>query len=160
SSTELDGVRIVSPEQNKRVVPLDLLPANLLDHVTVQKTYTADRPGEFGGGDVQVQTRDFPGARTWSVSESQGIVEGLTFHDRQPYAGSRSDLFGYGADARALPSTIGAIAGDRTLTWSERDPSLGFKKSTLSYLGRSFSDVWSAKSKRAAPNGSYAATYG
>ena len=49
--------------QNRRVVPLDLLPANLLDNIVVQKTYTADRPGEFGGGDVQVRTRDFPGAR-------------------------------------------------------------------------------------------------
>ena len=50
SSTEIDGVRIASPEQNKRVVPLDLVPANLLENVVVQKTYTSDRDGEFGGG--------------------------------------------------------------------------------------------------------------
>ena len=160
SSTELDGVRIVSPEQNKRVVPMDLLPANLLDHVTVQKTYTADRPGEFGGGDVQVRTRDFPGARTWSLSVSQGAVEGLTFHDRRTYAGGGSDLLGYGVGTRSIPSVIGAVAGDRTLTWSERNPSLGFKKSTLAYLGRAFSDVWSATSTHAVPNGSYQLTYG
>jgi len=60
SSTEIDGVRIASPEQNKRVVPLDLVPANLLENVVVQKTYTSDRQGEFGGGDVQVHTKDFP----------------------------------------------------------------------------------------------------
>jgi len=72
SSTEVDGVRIASPEQNKRVVPLDLLPASLLEDIVVQKTYTADRPGEFGGGDVQVHTKDFPGRRTWQFSTSQG----------------------------------------------------------------------------------------
>ena len=72
SSTEVDGVRIASPEQNKRVVPLDLLPANLLENMVMQKTYTADRPGEFGGGDVQVHTKDFPGDRTWQFSVSQG----------------------------------------------------------------------------------------
>src|SRR5204862_631040 len=71
SSTEVDGVRIASPEQNKRVVPLDLLPAGLLENIVVQKTYTADRPGEFGGGDVQVHTKDFPGARMWSFLVSQ-----------------------------------------------------------------------------------------
>src|SRR5204863_657006 len=35
SSTEVDGVRIASPEQNKRVVPLDLLPAGLLENIGV-----------------------------------------------------------------------------------------------------------------------------
>ena len=80
SSTEVDGVRLASPDQNRRVVPLDLIPARLLESIVVQKTYTADRPGEFGGGDVQVRTRDFPGKRTWSLSISQDVVEGLTFN--------------------------------------------------------------------------------
>src|SRR5262249_42818448 len=79
SSTEVDGVRIASPDQNRRVVPLDLIPAKLLESIVVQKTYTADRPGEFGGGDVQVRTRDFPGKRTWAFSLSQDFVEGVTF---------------------------------------------------------------------------------
>ena len=56
SSTDVDGVRIASPEENKRVVPLDLFPSNLIENVVVQKTYTADRSGEFGGGDVQIHT--------------------------------------------------------------------------------------------------------
>ena len=51
-------MRIASPEQNKRVVPLDLVPANLLDNIVVQKTYSADRPGEFGGGDVSVSPQE------------------------------------------------------------------------------------------------------
>jgi len=160
SSTELDGVRIVSPEPNKRVVPLDLLPANLLDNVVVQKTYTADRPGEFGGGDVQVKTRDFPGARTWSFSVRMSVVDGLTFHDRQTYAGSSADAFGYGSASRAIPDEVAAIAGDKALIWSPGKPEFGFEKSTLAYLGRSFADVWSARAARTAPNGSYAASYG
>ncbi len=160
SSTELDGVRIVSPEPNKRVVPLDLLPANLLDHVVVQKTYTADRPGEFGGGDVQVRTRDFPGARTWSFSVRMSVVDGLTFHDRQTYAGSPADMFGYGAASRAMPDEIAAVAGDRALIWSPAKPQFGFEKSTLAYLGRSFNNVWSSNAAHTAPNSFYAATYG
>ena len=86
SSTEIDGVRIATPEQNKRVVPLDLLPANLLENIVVQKTYTADRPGEFGGGDVQVRTRDFPGQRTWSASFAQGWNAGVTGRDHLTYS--------------------------------------------------------------------------
>jgi outer membrane receptor protein involved in Fe transport len=160
SSTELDGVRIVSPEPNKRVVPLDLLPANLLDNIVVQKTYTADRPGEFGGGDVQVRTRDFPGARTLSFTYRLSVVGGLTFHDRQTYAGSPADRFGFGADSRAIPGQVSDVAGDRTLIWSPGKPEFGFEKSTLAYLGRSFSNAWSAHPTNAAPNSFYAASYG
>jgi len=159
SSTEVDGVRIASPEQNKRVVPLDLLPANLLENIVVQKTYTADRPGEFGGGDVQVKTKDFPGGRTWSFSVSQGQLEGTTFGDRRTYRSGNSDLFGFGSDSRGIPDEIRQAAGGRPLFLSN-DPTRGFNKATLAQLGKSFSNVWSTNNERTIPNGSYSVTYG
>jgi outer membrane receptor protein involved in Fe transport len=154
SSTEVDGVRIASPEQNKRVVPLDLVPANLLENIVVQKTYTADRPGEFGGGDVQVHTKDFPGNRTYSLSVSQGQVDNVTFHDRRTYPGSSADPFGFGADSRRIPNAVYDLAGDRKL-----DPAL-IPKATLVAIGKSFRDVWSPTSARTVPNSGYSATYG
>lgn len=151
SSTEVDGVRIASPEQNKRVVPLDLLPSNLLDHITVQKTYTSDRPAEFGGGDVQVRTKDFPGQRTWSFSASQGWAEGVTFGDRRTYASTGADLFGFGAGSRGIP---GAVDG-RTL------PLLTpATRGELANLAKSFSRNWNSVNEKVVPNGSYSATYG
>ena len=95
SSTEVDGVRIASPEQNRRVVPMDLLPANLLENIVVQKTYTADRPGEFGGGDVQVRTKDFPGGRTWQLAIASGYNENITSEDRSTYPGGSGDQLGF-----------------------------------------------------------------
>jgi outer membrane receptor protein involved in Fe transport len=159
SSTEVDGVRIASPEQNKRVVPLDLLPANLLENIVVQKTYTADRPGEFGGGDVQVHTKDFPGNRTWSYSITQGWAEGVTFRQRRTYASTRADIFGFGADGRRIPDAVRDVAGNRPLVESN-DPSRGFPRATLAALARSFSDIWSPSSVRAIPNAAYSASYG
>src|SRR2546426_7762725 len=159
SSTEVDGVRIASPEQNKRVVPLDLVPANLLDNIVVQKTYTADRPGEFGGGDVQVRTKDFPGKRIWSFSISQGWAEGVTFHHLRTYQGPGADILGFGADGRKIPDEVFAVAGDRKLTLSN-DPARGFKKSQLAEVGKSFTNVWSPTSVRAIPNAGYTTTYG
>ncbi len=150
SSTEVDGVRVASPEQNKRVVALDLLPANLLENIVVQKTYTADRPGEFGGGDVQVRTKDFPGARMWSFSIAQGDADGTTFRGRQTYASTRADLFGFGADARKIPDPITMLAPDRKL-----DP-----RKTPASIGKSFSNVWSPTSSRTIPNAGYSASFG
>ncbi len=158
SSTEVDGVRIASPEQNKRVVPLDLLPANLIENIVVQKTYTADRPGEFGGGDVQLHTRDFPGGRTWLVSMSQGDKSNATFKDRATYAGGSGDVWGFGAGDRGLPGAIHDFPTDHPIVAGS--PPYGYSKSALASLGKSFRDVWSPTSTHTIPDGTYSATFG
>jgi outer membrane receptor protein involved in Fe transport len=147
SSTEIDGVRITSPEQNKRVVPMDMLPASLLDNIVVQKTYTADRPGEFGGGDVQVHTKDFPGARTFFASVELGIREGTTFDDRMTYDGGAK----FGVGSRELP-----VAVDGAQLPAPTNANLP----RLAALGRDFTGVWSPRAERTVPNGQYALTYG
>src|SRR5262245_4922918 len=159
SSTEVDGVRIASPEQNKRVVPLDLLPVNLLDNITVQKTYTANLPGEFGGGDVQVRTKDFPGNRTWSFSLQPGWTEGVTLQQRATYTSSRADIFGYGASSREIPDEVYKVAGGRPLVESS-DPARGFTRGQLADVAKSFENVWSPSTVKAIPNATWAATYG
>lgn len=150
SSTEVDGVRIASPEQNKRVVPLDLLPANLVDHIVVQKTYTSDRPAEFGGGDVQVRTKDFPGRRNWTFSISQGFTEGVTGRTRRTYGSPGADVWGFGAGGRSLPGVIAQGPVPAVLT----------DRSSQTGLARALDNVWSTSSSIARPNGSCAATYG
>ena len=159
SSTEVDGVRIASPDQNRRVVPLDLIPAKLLESIVVQKTYTADRPGEFGGGDVQVRTRDFPGKRTFAFSLSQDLVEGVTFGGFQTYESTNADLLGFGAHARRIPDAVFDVAGGRKLVLSS-DPSIGFPKATLAELEKTFTNVWTPTETHALPNGGYALAYG
>ncbi len=160
SSTEVDGVRLTSPEQNKRVVPLDLMPAGLLDHITVQKTYSADRQGEFGAGDVQVHTKSFPGKRNLSVSMSQGIDEGTTFGSYQSYAASGGDLFGFGAGPRGIPALVSDLAGGQTVAVRGTDPTRGFTPDTLAMIGSAFANTWSPVSRRARPNGSIQQTFG
>ena len=52
STALLDGSSIASPEPLSRVVPLDLFPTNILESVLVQKTFSPEYPGNFGGGVV------------------------------------------------------------------------------------------------------------
>jgi hypothetical protein len=60
SNTLLNGVEVASPEPTKKVVPLDVFPASLLDAIVVTKTATPDRPGDFAGGSVEIRTKEFP----------------------------------------------------------------------------------------------------
>src|SRR3990167_1807394 len=60
SSALLNGSPLPSPEPLQRVVPLDLFPSNVLAGVTVQKTYSVNYPGEFGGGVINLRTLSIP----------------------------------------------------------------------------------------------------
>jgi outer membrane receptor protein involved in Fe transport len=160
SSTEVDGVRLVSPEPNKRVVPMDLLPAGLIDNVVVQKTYTAERPGEFGGGDVQVRTKDFPGRSSFSVAFSQGVDQGTTFEEFRTYPGGPQDWLGFGAGHREMPQMIRDLAGGQPVVYRGLDPTRGFTPDTMAAFARSFSDEWNAEIGSARPNGSFQQTFG
>lgn len=56
----LNGASLPSTEPNRRNFSFDIIPANLIDNVVVNKTATPDLPGEFTGGMVQVNTIDVP----------------------------------------------------------------------------------------------------
>ena len=54
SNTTLGGASVPSTEPDKKVVPLDLFPAALIDSVQIAKSYSADKPADFAGGLVQI----------------------------------------------------------------------------------------------------------
>jgi hypothetical protein len=68
TTASLNGARIPSPEPERKVVPLDLFPAGLLQEVTTTKTFTPDQPGDFAGANVNIRTREFPARRQVTYS--------------------------------------------------------------------------------------------
>ena len=60
SSTMLNGAVVPSTRPDKKVVPMDLFPAALMQNIRTEKSYTPDQPGEFSGGLVKMNTVDFP----------------------------------------------------------------------------------------------------
>jgi TonB-dependent receptor len=156
SSTEMDGVRIASPEQNKRVVPLDMIPSSLLENIVVQKTYTADRPGEFGGGDVQITTKDFPGKRMLQVSLGAGYDAATSFGSMMGVESERGDRWAAGAGARALPDELDRLAGGRKVSNSiERAP-----YDTMAAIGSSFRNQLSPSNIHNAVPANFLVSYG
>ena len=161
SSTEVDGVRMVSTEENKRVVGMDLFPASLLENVTVQKTYTADRPGEFGGGDVQLRTIGFPTSTVFMVELKGGLTSGASFNPFGSYESNGTGVLGLGAGDRELPDLVKQIAGDKPIKQRGLfDPSKGFTPDTLAMLGQAFNNVWMPQETRAGPNGGINQSFG
>jgi len=106
SATMLNNAMLPSTEPERRVVPLDLFPASLIDSIKVLKSYTPDLPGEFSGGLVQLQTVDFPTERTFRVSSSFGFNSRTTFKQLRSHDGGGLDFFGFDDGNRNFPSRI------------------------------------------------------
>ena len=58
ASVELNQMPLPSPNPLKRVVPLDVFPAGVIGSLQVQKSFSSDIPGTFGGGYINIRTKD------------------------------------------------------------------------------------------------------
>lgn len=88
SATQLNGSMVSTTEPEKRVVPLDLFPAGMIDNIKVAKTYSADLPAEFSGGLVQLQTQEFPPKTMFNVSLKSGFNSITSFNNFLTYPGT------------------------------------------------------------------------
>jgi len=137
SSALLNGSPLPSPEPLQRVVPLDLFPSNILAGVNVQKTYSVNYPGEFGGGLIDLRTIDVPDEGFISMSVSLGMSDETTLKRGLTYdGGGDSDLFGIDDGTRELPLLI-----RRGIETGRRIDANNFDSATLTAMGRSFQNA-------------------
>ena len=104
SNVLLNGTALSSPDPTRRVVQLDLFPSGILDSLVIQKSYSPDLPGDFGGGTVSLNTKDIPEKFTAKVSMGTSYASGNS--QIRKYNGGRKDWLGYDDGTRALPSSI------------------------------------------------------
>ncbi len=70
---QLNGVRLASANPDRSAVPLDLIPASLLDNITVYKTYTPDKPADAASGIVELKTKSVPDSLVFQITAQTGL---------------------------------------------------------------------------------------
>lgn len=70
--TLINGVKIPSPDNKNRFVPLDIFPSEMLDRLEVTKSLTANMEGDGIGGAVNLVMKDAPTERQFTASISTG----------------------------------------------------------------------------------------
>ena len=60
NTTLVNGVKIPSPDNRNRYVPLDIFPAELLDRIEVVKSLTPDMEGDAAGGVINLVMKNAP----------------------------------------------------------------------------------------------------
>ena len=111
----LNGSPLPSPEPLKRVVPLDLFPTSVIASSLVQKTYSANFPGEFGGGVINLTTKAIPREPFLTIGGSITGDSETTNELGYTYYGSSSDFTGFDNGNRDLPPALDAYlrSGER-----------------------------------------------
>lgn len=71
--TLVNGVKIPSPDNKNRFVPLDIFPSELLDRLEVTKSLTADMEGDGIGGAVNLVMKDAPSQWQFNTNVSTGF---------------------------------------------------------------------------------------
>ena len=157
SSVLLNGAQIPSPDFTRRVVPLDLFPNELLDGIIVQKSYSPDMPGEFGGGTVLLRTREVPRKPIFRVQGTLGYADGTTFKDGMRYDGGDNDWLGYDDGGRDLPDSLSsAIADGSYLRPQSANNPGGATPEQLQTYGRDLTaSGFGARQQRIGPNGGF-----
>lgn len=117
----LNGSPLPSPEPLRRVIPLDLFPTSILASTVVQKSYSADYPGEFGGGVINLTTKNAPSEGFFDVGFGIGGDTETTFETGYTYFGSRRDWTGFDSGERAPRGAFAAAlaSGNRILAGSQ-----------------------------------------
>ena len=107
SNARLNGSTIPSPEPEKKIVPFDLIPANMIENIITIKTFMPDQPGTFGGGLVDIKTKEFPDQFVLSFTVGSGFNTQTHFKSNIPnYPGGRLDFLGIDDGTRNLPSGL------------------------------------------------------
>ena len=102
----LNGSPLPSPEPLKRVVPLDLFPTSVIASSLVQKTYSANFPGEFGGGVINLTTKAIPRETFLTISADASGNSETTNKLGYTYFGSSQDWSGFDNGNRDLKPAL------------------------------------------------------
>jgi hypothetical protein len=127
SSTELNGMSLPSPNPVKRTVPLDMFPSGVIGSLQVQKTFTPDITGAFGGGYVNVRTKKS------SDDDYVKLKVGMNAHDTfgeeaSSYTGSSTDWTGFDHSYRPFSD---AFIDSQEIVVGQRTPALNYTDSQM-----------------------------
>ncbi|MGK0499691.1 MAG: hypothetical protein ACJAYG_001333, partial [Oceanicoccus sp.] len=157
-TTSLNGSTLPSTNPSKRTVPLDLFPSNIVEQLSVRKTFIASMPGESTGGNLVINTRSLSEEGSGKLSFTMGFIDGLTFDDAyvDPQSGNY-DALGWDDGERKLSGIVSGIA--EALEYTDfLTP--GVKNELGRVAGLELADDWDLDKETANPDVSLALNYG
>jgi len=152
----LNGQAMPSTEINRKQFSFDLIPSSLVDQIVVSKTITPDRSAEFGGGSVEVRTKDIPAANFFHVSIGGGYNDQTTGKDFRSLQLEGKEYLGQVADHRKLFGRLDWKSSGDIVANLEQQDDQSYSVQDLS----SFPNNWGMYRFQAAPSSNLQASLG
>ncbi|MBD9483675.1 TonB-dependent receptor [Pseudomonas sp. PDM14] len=115
NAVTINGTLVPSPESDRRAVALDVLPAELVQSLTVVKTLTPDMDANSLGGTIEVESLSaFDHKGLFYTGSVEGSYDENTEQTSPKFSGAISDRFSLGDGT----DNFGVAAA---LSWQERD---------------------------------------
>ena len=90
--TLVNGVKIPSPDDKNRYVPLNIFPSDLMDRLVVSKSLTADMEGDAAGGVVDMVMKDAPSHFQLQANAAIGYSDYFMKDGRDYLSSNRGDF--------------------------------------------------------------------
>ena len=89
--TLVNGVKIPSPDDKNRYIPLNIFPSDLMDRLVVSKSLTADMEADAAGGVVDMVMKDAPSCFQLQANAAIGTTDYFWKDGRDYLTSNRSD---------------------------------------------------------------------
>jgi len=149
NSAMLNNAVLPNTEVDKKAFSFDILPSNLIDAIVVNKTASADIPGDFSGGVVQVTTKDFPDTKFLNFTIGTSYNSQSAFKDFQKASGSKNGAFGGYNKDRDIPAGFPSRAEYLSKPVTER-----------AELSKTFANNWGYEKVKSILGPQFQANYG
>ncbi|WP_324756131.1 TonB-dependent receptor [Sphingobacterium thalpophilum] len=167
---QLNGVRLASSDPDRSAIPLDLVPASLLDNITVYKTVTPDKPADAASGIVELKTKSVPEKMTFEVIAQTGLNSNIGIGGRyNSFWNSDMGILGTAINkkdlsqdflslSRQYPNGLSSI--QQLIASSNYSPEVRQEVSRINGIMQGFDPVLTTQTRRAPLNQLYSATFG
>jgi outer membrane receptor protein involved in Fe transport len=150
----LNGSPLPSPEPLRRVVPLDIFPTSVIASTVVQKSYSVNYPGEFGGGVINLTTKADVREPFLTIGASLGFDTETTNKFGYTYYGSDTDWSGFDDGSRDIPGPLqNALNSNNLVVIGSNFSEAQVKDITASLLNASTTLV--QRNRHIPPNGGF-----
>ncbi len=155
SATMLSDTVLPSTDPDSRVTPIDIFPVALLDNLVVIKAYTPELPGDFCGGVVKINPKDYPDELLVRLSLGATFDLNTVGKGFWTYKGGAWDWFGVDDGTRKMPEELNKWGIDKlTLNYAAVPQIIRYK------VGTSIENVYTPHQIKGFPSGKLDFTVG
>jgi hypothetical protein len=137
----LNGILLTSTEPDRKTFSFDIIPSSMIDNIIINKAFVPEMPGEWAGGLIQVNTKDFPTKNFFNIQIGSGFNTQTVGKDFYKQKTGGLDWLGIDNGYRNVPAPYATKNQFRLLDPADKTA-----------IGKAMNNDWMATAGNVSPN--------